>query len=61
MPRGFAPAFSRPSGSRATALTRPSDHGAGDLDVVAARAQVVDDVVAEARLDLSERGAKPRG
>ena len=50
MPRGFAAAFSWPP-SRATALTRPSDHGGVDRHVVAARAEVGDDLVAEALLD----------
>ena len=37
--------------SRATAVTRPSDHGVGDGDVVAARAQLLDRLLAEPGLD----------
>ena len=61
MPRGFAPALSRPSSSRATAVTRPSVHGPETSTSWPRRAQVGDDVVAEALLDRDRAAREAAG
>jgi hypothetical protein len=54
IPRGLAPAFSSPSGSRATALTLPSDHGGRTTTSCPRRRQLVDRLRALLDLDLVE-------
>ena len=51
MPRGFAPARRRPSGSRATAVTRPSRPGGPERHVVSAALKVADRPRIEPRLE----------
>ena len=60
MPRGFAPAFSSPSSSRATAVTRPSVHGPDTSTSCPRRRQVGDDVVADALLDRDRAAGRTR-